>query len=149
MAVTGYNNASYDAEAADLQYRYNTDKAANAYGRFLSQQRGERSLSDLSRGFSRQLPNYRATFGQRGLGGPGVRSGVMQRSMSNYLGDYTRDYQRVQGDAVREAQDYDSASAELDAYYNNSLAALEARKQEEISNAALAIEAMRPYLGGV
>ena len=152
MALSGYgvpDTGKYEGAVADLGYRYNTDKATNAYGRFLSQQRGERHLGDMSRTFNRGLPSYKATFGQRGLSLPGVRSGVQQRAMSNYLGDYSRDYGRVQQDATQEAQQYDLASAQMDAYYNNSLAALEQSKQNEIANAALGIEALRPYLGGM
>lgn len=152
MALDGYgvaNSGDYAREAGDLQYRYNTDRATNAYGRFLSQQRGSRSLGDLSRNFNRSLPGYKASFGQRGLMGGGVNSGTMQRSMSNYLGDYARDYGRIQQDATQEAQNYDLQGAQMDAYYNNSLAALEQRKKGEIANAALAIEALRPYLGGI
>jgi hypothetical protein len=152
MPLDGYgvaDSGGYAREANDLQYRYNTDRAQNAYGRFLSQQRGSRSLGDMQRTFRRQLPQNRASFGQRGLSGGGINSGTMQRSMGQYLGDYARDYGRVQQDATQEAQNYDLQGAQLDAYYNNSLAALEQRKQSEIANAALAIEALRPYLGGI
>lgn len=152
MALDGYgvaNSGDYNRQANDLQYRYNTDRAQNAYGRFLSQQRGSRSLGDLSRGFNRQLPGFKAQFGQRGLSGPGITSGVMQRSMGNYLGDYARDYGRIQQDATQEAQNYDLQGSQMDAMYNNSLAALQQRKQSDIANAALAIEALRPYLGGI
>jgi hypothetical protein len=145
----GTDNAGYTAEAADLQYRYNTDKNANAYGRFLSQQRGSRALGDMSRQFGRQLPGYKAQFGQRGLSGGGIRSGAMARSMRNMLGDYSTDYGRAQQDALEEARQYDFNSSNLDAQYNNSLAALEARKQAEIANAATALEMIRPYLGGI
>ena len=64
MALSGYgtDNAGYAQQASDLQYRYNTDKAQNAYGRFLSQQRGERTLGDFSKNFNRGLPNYRAQW---------------------------------------------------------------------------------------
>ena len=41
------------------------------------------------------------------------------------------------------------ASAGMDAQYNNSLAALEQDKQNEIASTALAIQALRPYLGGI
>jgi hypothetical protein len=151
MALSGYgvaDGAGYDQQANDLQYRYNTDKSTNAYGRFLSQQRGDRSMADLSQGLSRGLPGFKAAFGQRGLSGPGVKSGSMQRSMQNYLGDYSRDYGRAAQDATQEAQNYDLQSAQLDAYLNSSLAGLQAQKQTDIANAALAIEALRPYLGG-
>jgi hypothetical protein len=152
MALSGYgvpDSGAYEQEASDLGYRYNTDKSTNAYGRFLSQQRGQRSLGDMSKNFNRGLPNYKARFGQRGLSGPGVRSGAMQRSMGNMLGDYATDYGRVQQDAMQEAQNYDMQSAQMDAEYNNGLASIEQRKQSEIANAALALEALRPYLGGI
>jgi hypothetical protein len=147
--VAGYNSGYYQQQANDATYRYNTDKSTNAYGRFLSQQRGSRGLGDLSKSFNRALPNYKAQFGQRGLSGPGVRSGAMGRSMSNLLGDYATDYGRMQQDATQEAQNYDLQSAQMDAAYNNSLAAIEQQKQDEIMNAALSIEALRPYLGGI
>lgn len=152
MALSGYgipDAGAYEQEASDLGYRYNTDRASNAYGRFLSQQRGERGLGDMRRTFNRALPNYRAGFGARGLSGGGIRSGSMQRAMGNFLGDYSRDYGRAQQDVTQEAQNYDLQAAQMDAYYKNSLTALEQRKQNEIANAALAIEALRPYLGGV
>jgi hypothetical protein len=152
MALNGYgtpDQGSYTQQAADIGYRYNTDRANNAYGRFLSQQRGSRSLTDLSNNFNQGLPDYKASFAHRGLQGPGVTSGVMQRSMGNYLGDYTTQYGRLQQDAQQEAQNYDLQGAQMDALYNNSLAALEQQKQQDIANAALAIEAMRPFLGGV
>lgn len=146
----GYANTGYyQGQANDATYRYQTDKSANAYGRFLSQQRGSRQLGDMQTTFNRGLPDYRAQFGQRGLSGGGINSGIMRRSMANYLSDYTRDYQRAQQDATMEAQNYDAQSAALDAEYNNGLAALEQQKQDEIANAALAIEALRPILGGL
>jgi hypothetical protein len=141
--------AGYNAQQADVQYRYNTDRATNAYGRFLSQQRGQRTLGDMSTNFGRQLPSYRAAFGQRGLSGPGVQSGVMAQSMRNYLGDYARDYGRSQQDATQEAQNYDLQAAQQDAYLNSSMASIEQQKQNDIANAALAIEALRPYLGSL
>jgi hypothetical protein len=152
MALSGYgvpDTGAYTQAASDLQYRYNTDRSTNAYGRFLSQQRGNRTLSDYTQGFQRTLPSYKSSFMQRGLGGPGINSGVMRRSMGNFLGDYASQYGRAQQDAQQEAQNYDLQGAQMDAYYNNSLAALEQQKQQDIANAAAAIEALRPFLGGL
>ena len=103
----------------------------------------------MSTDFSRGLPSYKSTFGQRGLAGPGIRSGSMQRSMGNFIGDYARDYGRAQQDATQEAQNYDLQSAQMDAYFNNSLAGIEQQKQNDIANAALSIEALRGYLGSL
>jgi hypothetical protein len=152
MPLSGYgvpDTGAYTQAASDLQYRYNTDRSTNAYGRFLSQQRGERGLGDYQQNFNRQLPGYKAQWSQRGFNQPGINSGVMQRSMGNYLGDYAQQYGRMQQDAQQEAQNYDMQGAQMDAYYNNSLAALEQQKQQDIANAAAAIEALRPFLGGV
>jgi hypothetical protein len=151
MPLDGYgvNNAYYDQQANDLNYRYDTDRSMNAYGRFLSQQRGSRTLGDLSTQLGRGLPGFKANFGTRNLAGPGIRSGVQTRAMGNYLGDYARDYGRAALDMTQEAQNYDLQQAQMDAYLNSSLANLQAQKQQDIANAALAIEALRPYLGGV
>ena len=74
MALSGYgvpDTGKYEGAVADLGYRYNTDRATNAYGRFLSQQRGERSLGDMSRRRSTApCRTISAGFGLRGLRGP-------------------------------------------------------------------------------
>jgi hypothetical protein len=141
--------SGYGRERNDLQYRYNTDRAMNAYGRFLSQQRGTRDLGDLYRNYQRALPTYRSTFTQRGLAGPGINSGTMQRAMGMYAGDYARDYGRTQQDITQNLQNYDLQAAQLDAAYNNAGLDIEQRKQNNIANAARAITALRPYLGGI
>lgn len=73
----------------------------------------------------------------------------MQRSMGNYLGDFSRDYSAAQGELTGELQGYDLAQANLQAWLNNSLADIDTRKQNEIANAALAIEALKPQLGSL
>lgn len=152
MALTDYgygvNSGDYDRQASDLQYRFNTDSSTNAYGRFLSQQRGNRSLTDTNMAFTRGLPNAYASYNQRGLSGAGIHSGTQQRAMGNYLGDYATNYQRQQQDLTQDLQQYDLNQANSQAYYNNSLADLQVQKQNAIANAALGIESLRPYLGG-
>jgi len=145
----GYNSGYYAQQSSDAQYRANTDLANNAYGRFLSQQRGSRSLGDMQTSFNRQLPGYKASFSQRGMAGPGIQSGVMQRSMSNTMGDYARDYSRMAQDNQAELSNYDMASAGINANLNSTLSNIEQQKQNDIANAASFIEALRPFLGGL
>lgn len=147
--TAGYNSGYYAQQANDATYRAQTDLANNAYGRFLSQQRGSRNLGDMRTNFNRQLPSYKSSWSQRGLAGPSIQSGVMQRGMANTMGDFTRDYSRAQTDAQQELQNYDLQSAQINAYLNNSLASIEQSKQDDIANAALMLEALRPYLGGL
>lgn len=145
----GYNSGYYAQQASDVQYRANTDLANNAYGRFLSQQRGSRGLGDMRTAFNRQLPGYKASWSQRGMAGPGIQSGVYQRGLSNTMGDFARDYGRMQQDNQQELNNYDLQAAGINAYLNSSLANIEQQKQNDIANAALMIEALRPFLGGL
>ena len=139
----------YEAQRRGVEDTYAAGMAQNAFSRTLSQTRGNRSLADMSRGFQRQLPTFTSSFGQRGFGGGGVRSGVMQQSMSNYLGDYTRDYGNAQNDLTDTLRGYDLAGAQLGAQRTNSLADIELARNREIAFAAQNIEALRAMLGGL
>jgi hypothetical protein len=142
------DTGAYQRAQDTLGYQYTGSQATNAYGRFLSQQRGERGLGDMTRTFNRSLPNAYASYNKRGLGGPGIRSGTQQRAMGNYLGDYAQDYGRAQQDLSQSLQQYDLTGQQNTADYQNSLANLELQKQQEIANAALGIQMLRPYFGG-
>jgi hypothetical protein len=152
MALQGYgvpDTGAYDRAASDAQYRFNTDAAQNAYGRFLSQQRGSRTLGDMQTGFQRGLPQQYANFNQRGLSGPGIQSGTMQQAMGNYLGDYAQDYTRTQQDITQGLQQYDLNDMSSQAQLQQALDQIQVQKQQDIANAALGIEALRPFLGGL
>jgi hypothetical protein len=150
-SLVGYgvvDTGAYQRSADALNYKFNTDSANNAYGRFLSQQRGSRDLGDLTKNFNRSLPNAYASFGQRGLSGGGVRSGTMNKSMSNYLGDYADNYMRNQQDLTQNLQGFDLNQANLSSGLQYGLADLETQKQNAIARAAQGLEALRPYFGG-
>lgn len=145
----GYNSGYYASQSSDAQYRANTDLANNAYGRLLSQQRGSRNLGGLQRNFNRQLPSYKSSFAQRGMAGPGIESGTMQRSMANYMGDYARDYGQMSEDNQNELMGFDRNAAGIQAGLTQQLGSIEQNKQNDIANAALMLEQLRPYLGGL
>jgi hypothetical protein len=144
----GVDTGAYQRGSDALNYKFNTDSATNAYGRFLSQQRGSRNLGDLTKNFNRSLPSAYAGFGQRGLSGGGVRSGTMNKSMSNYLGDYAQNYMRGQQDLTQELQGFDLNQANLSSGLQYNLADMETQKQNAIARAAQGLEALRPYFGG-
>lgn len=127
---------------------YAAKSAANTFSRTLSQQRGNRQLGDMRRSFGRQLPSFTASFGRRGLSGPGIRSGVMQRAMNNYIGDYTRDLGRAQGDLDNEMRQFDFNQARFAAERDNALASLEAQKAAMIAQTAQHILGLKPMMGG-
>lgn len=140
---------NYERQKADTQYRYSTDAANNAYGRFLSQQRGQRNLGDMSRNYKRSFPGYTSQWGRRGLSGGGTSSGVMTNSMNNYIGDYNRQYARAQQDLAGELQQYDLNQANLDDWRQRQLAAIEQDKQQAIANDAAQLEYLRQLVGGL
>jgi hypothetical protein len=146
---TPYNAGDYERRKSGIEYDYGNQIATNAYGRFLGQQRGQRQLGDMSTQFGRQYPTYRAQFGQRGLAGPGVRSGIQRQAMTNYLGDYAQQYGRAQQDLTQEGQQFDLNEQRLGAFRQQSLADLEAQKAAQIANDAQALEYLRQLVGGI
>lgn len=146
---TPYDSGSYERQKRDVEYDYGTQSATNAYGRFLSQQRGERGLGDMSRQFGNSYAPYKAQFGQRGLAGNGIQSGVQQQAMSNYVGDYARNYGYAQQDMTQQLQQYDQNQNNFDAFRQQSLADIEAQKAQSIANDAQALEYLRQLVGGL
>jgi hypothetical protein len=147
--VTVVDSGYYESQRRGVEEEYGANMATNAYARTLSQQRGNRNLGLMRTGFERSVPGFSAGFGQRGFGGGGVNSGVVQRSMSNFLGDFTRDYSSAQNDLTEQLRGYDLQSAQLGSQRTSALADIELAKAREVAFAAQNIEALRSLLGGV
>ena len=103
----------------------------------------------MQQGFQRKTPLFKSQFGQRGLAGPNVQSGVMQNSMNQYLGDYGRDYGRAQQDLTQQLQGYDMNQSNLDAWRQQQMGDIEAQKATAIANDAAQIEWLRSIVGGL
>jgi len=146
---TPYDAGAYERQKSGVEYDYGQQSATNAYGRFLSQQRGERSLADTTQQFNRGYAPYKAQYGQRGLAGGGIQSGVQQQAMANYAGDYARNYGYQQQDLTQQLQQYDMNQNNLTAFHQQSLADIEAQKAQSIANDAQAIEYLRQLVGGL
>ena len=138
----------YEGQRRGIDDQYAAQMASNTFARTLAQQRGNRSLNLMQQGFQRQTPNFLAGFAQRGFGG-GVQSGVMQRSMQNYVNDFTQQYGGAQNDLTSQLRQYDLTGTQLGAQRSGGLADLELQKAREIAYAAQNIEALRQSLGGV
>jgi hypothetical protein len=139
----------YEGQRRGIQSQYAAQMAANTYGRFVSKQRGQRELNDMSRGFQQGFPSYSAQFGQRGFGGGGVQSGVMQKAMGNYLGDYQRQYSRGTQDLTEQLRQFDLQRTQLTADRDSALSDIKMAKAKEIAFAAQNIEALKQILGGL
>jgi hypothetical protein len=142
---TGY----YESQRRGIDTNYAAQMAANTFSRTLSQSRGNRNLSFLSDSFHRQTPSFTSGFAQRGLGGPGIKSGVMQHAMQNYIGDYQTAYGQATNDLTDQMRQFDLNSAQLGANRTSALADMELAKARDVAFAAQNIEALRQSLGGL
>lgn len=122
--------------------------ARNAYTQFLSQQRGNRQKFDIRQGYERQVPKVMSSFLRRGLAGPGVKSGIYQRGLTDLATQNLEDLTRAQQDVDAELGQSNLEKAQLNADYQQQLADLEAQKQLAIANAAATLTSFKPFLGG-
>ncbi len=142
------DTSKFQAARRQVDSGYTAQRATNDYARTLGQTRGNRSLTDNTRSFGRQVPKLNASLGRRGLSGPGVRSGVAAGAMQRFAGDYQREQYRGRQDLYQQGQSYDLQNANLASQRQQALADIEANKQREIALAALNIKAIQPLIGG-
>ena len=153
MATSAYSSpygaGKYESARRGIENQYTGDSAMGAYGRFLGQQRGQRTLSDTTRNFQRGYPSLAASYGARGLSGGGLNSGVRSRGVGEYVGDYYRDFGRQQQDLANTLQGYDLSQAQRDAWREEELRNLELQQAYDVASAAQQLSALRDYLGGI
>lgn len=146
--MSNVDSGYYESQRRGIEQGYAAQMAANTYSQTLTRQRGQRNLDEMMRGFQRSVPTFSSSFGQRGLMGGGIRSGVMQRSMSNYLGDFNRQYGQARTDLNESLRQFDLNAAQLGAQRQSSLADIELERAREVAFAAQNIEALRSIFGG-
>ena len=139
----------YEGLRRGVEQEYAAGMAGNTYSQTLARNRGNRDLSMMKSSFQRGVPGFTSQFGARGFGGGVGKSGVMQRTMSNYLGDFQRSYSGAETDLADELRGFDLSAAQMGAQRTSSLADIELQKAREIQFAAQNIEALRGMLGGL
>jgi hypothetical protein len=149
MAYDPPDYGGYARQSADVQSQYNSQSSANAYGRFVGQQRGNRSLGDTYRNYKRQTPKFQSGLAQRGVAGPGIGGGVMNQAMGRYVGDFARQYGRQQQDFTAEMQQYDINQANLNDWRERSLAGIKADTARAIARDAEQLDLLQQIYGGL
>jgi hypothetical protein len=139
----------YEGLRRGVEQEYAAGMAGNTYSQTLARNRGNRDLNLMQTSFRRSVPSFSAGFGQRGFGGGGTRSGVMQRAMGNYLSDFQRNYSSAETDLAEQLRGFDLTAAQMGAQRTSSIADIELQKAREIAFAAQNIEALRAALGGL
>jgi hypothetical protein len=145
--MAAVDSGYYESQRRGIDDQYAAQMASNTFARTLAQTRGNRDLNMMRQGFGRQTPSFLSGFAQRGFGA-NVHSGVMQRSMQNYINDYTQSYGGAQNDLTAQLRQYDFTGQQLGAQRSSSMAELELAKARDIAYAAQNIEALRQSWGG-
>jgi V8-like Glu-specific endopeptidase len=138
-----YDESVYEAQRRGVTNRYSQQNAANALGRFVNQQRGDRGIADYTQNYRRNAPGVTAAYAKRGLAGGGVQSGVYQNAMRNYVGDYNQNLNRMYADQQTELNQFDLNTAGYEADRQQAMTEIEANKTREIANAAAYLQQLR------
>ena len=146
MSNIDYTGFTQRQRAAGSQYGSKT--AQNTYARFLSQQRGSRKKFDLQQQYEKQAPKVVGGYTQRGLAGPGVKSGIFQKGMNEFASQNLNDINDLNTELASEQDQFGLADKQNFADYQDQLAAIEAEKQQQIANTAATLQAFKPFLGG-
>lgn len=138
---------NYEGQKQAAGSTYGASTAKNAYARFLAQQRGARKKFDIQQAYEKQTPRFISGFTQRGLAGPGVRSGVYQKGLSDYAQRNLDEMNAAQREIDESMNQFNLDDAELEARYRQQLIDIEAEKARRISDTAASLLSFRPFLG--
>ena len=135
--------AAYQNQRRNLTSDFAARKANNTFARAQSRRDGSRRESDTRRQFKRGAPRVTQNFASRGLGS----SGVYQRALQQYTGDYSRDLARQTEDRYSQDQQYALNDAGYQAEYDRQLGQMEMDKARMIAETAAGITGLRPLMG--
>ena len=113
----------FETQLADLQNKYSQDQATQEYGRFLGQQRFSRGREDTNRDFMRSFPKFTGQWA--GRLGSGVKSGVFQQDLGDYVGDFNRSQGRMDQDQAASEGQFVTNQAIQSSSYQRALLALQ------------------------
>ena len=145
MSMTDAYYGDYGMAEATARKRRATQSIANRQAASLGQMRGQRSLSKLTQQLTEGFRPKMASYGQRGLAGANVQSGIQRAGLSRYAADMQTQLgegtQQLQDEANLVAAQEANAQAELDDY----LAQLALQKKQSVIDAATALKQYAAY----
>ena len=135
-------SSAYNQSVRSVNDDFAAKRTANTFSRALSARQGARKLTDFQTGFRRQVPQFQANYANRGLG----QSGIYQRALRNFTGDYAQDFSRMQEDNAAQGYQFDINDRTMVAERDRVLADLELQKAQRIAQTAMNINALKPYM---
>lgn len=140
------DNSPYQTQKDARKAQYGAATARNAYSRFLSQTRGTRNLADMQKAQEKQTPAFVSSFRQRGIAGPGVRSGIFTKGLQDYASQQFTDMSRAQQDLGTDMYGFDLTDRQTDADYRGDVADIDAEKNREIAQVAATLNSFKPFM---
>jgi len=135
----------YGAAESSAIRRRSRQTAATQAAMFRGQTRGRRSVSDIQRQYAENFNPLVAQFGQRGLVGPSVESGITRRGLSRYAESLQRELgaenEALQDEMNRLAMEDAASQADLESY----LAELRLAKARDIMGSATQLKSLASY----
>lgn len=110
--------------------------AQNAYSRFLSQDRGTRSLESLNRGMNQGLQTFASSYGKRGL----ANSGIFNQAQSDYAQNWMRQQQDIQNQLNNELNQLNLNDAQTWMQYDVASGDSSESRYNQILNTAAGIQ---------
>jgi hypothetical protein len=121
------------------------ESLANQQAAFLGQMRGKRNIADITRTYTEGYRPVQAAYGQRGLGGPNVKSGIRRQGLAKYAETMQRELGRETENMQTELNNIAAIEAgqqaDLDSYLNE----LQLSKAQQIMADAAALREFQGY----
>lgn len=143
--MASFGNLGLSAGRTERSARTQRDAtlAQNSYSRFLSQQRGQRDLRDLSERTNKDLGALSAAYSQRGL----RNSGLQQQGRNEFATQAFRQQQGVQETADQGVMMADLADQQAMAAYEQAVQEAEMAKSAGIAELAQELLKYYPFMG--
>lgn len=138
-----YDASAFEARRRGLMDKYASIGAANTYGNFVSQQRGQRNLFDLNKSYEKAQPQIRTSFAKKGMYTPNVQSGAFKKALQDFAKERISETSRAQQDLAQQNAMFGLGQAQLGDEYKVGLQDLEAEKARQIEQDALEIMRLR------
>lgn len=136
----------YQQQKDARKAQYGAATARNAYSRFLGQTRGTRNLADMQKEQEKQTPAFVSSFRQRGIAGPGVRSGIFTKGLQDYANQQFTDMSRAQQDLSTDMYGFDLNDRQNAADYGGDIADIDTEKNREIAQVAATLNSFKPFM---
>lgn len=131
-------DAAYQTRRNKLNYDYNASSAANQYGRFVGQQRFDRSRQDLMHQFAQQRQGFDNQYLKRGLFNSGIRNqGLVDYNMNRLNQTNALEQDRAATLGQFDIQANNGANA-----YQQSLVDIERERQARIADLAAQLSSL-------